>query len=97
MVFDDFLIHKRHNPSSTMQILVNGESQERDHPLTVTRLLESLDLRSEQVAVEVNLKILDRSDFATWNLEEGDKIEILSFIGGGSPQPRHRQGRKRYE
>lgn len=88
MVFDDFLIHKRYNLSSTMQIIVNGESQERDHPLTVTSLLESLDLRSEQVAVEVNLKILDRSDFETWNLEEGDKIEILSFIGGGSQQPR---------
>ena len=89
MVFDDFLIHKRYNLSSTMQIIVNGESQERDHPLTVTSLLESLDLRSEQVAVEVNLKILDRSDLETWNLEEGDKIEILSFIGGGSQQPRH--------
>lgn len=89
MVFDDFLIHKRYNLSSTMQIIVNGESQERYHPLTVTSLLESLDLRSERVAVEVNLKILDRSEFETWNLEEGDKIEILSFIGGGSPQPRH--------
>lgn len=72
-----------------MQIIVNGESQDRDCPLTVTSLLESLDLRFEQVAVEVNLKILDRSDFDTWNLEEGDKIEILSFIGGGSQQPRH--------
>jgi sulfur carrier protein len=80
-----------------MQIIVNGESQERDYPLTVTSLLESLDLRSEQVAVEVNHKILDRSDFETWNLEEGDKIEILSFIGGGSQQSRHRRGRKRYE
>jgi len=93
MVYDDFLIHKRYNLSSTysstMQIIINGESQERDHPLTVTSLLESLDLHSEQVAVEVNLKILDRSDFETWNLEEGDKIEILSFIGGGSQQPKH--------
>ena len=89
MVSDDFLIRKRDNLSSTMQIIVNGESQERDHPLTVTSLLESLDLRSEQVAVEVNLKILDRSDFENWNLKEGDKIEILSFIGGGSQQPGH--------
>ena len=80
-----------------MRIIVNGESQERDDPLTVTNLLESLDLRSERVAVEVNLKILDRSDFKTRNLEEGDKIEILSFIGGGSQQPRHSRGRTRYE
>ena len=67
-----------------MQIIINGEAQEQSHPLTVTNLLESLDLRSKQVAVEVNLKILDRSDFDTWNLQEGDKVEILSFIGGGS-------------
>ncbi|UCH90699.1 MAG: sulfur carrier protein ThiS [Nitrospirota bacterium] len=80
-----------------MRIIVNGESQERDYPLTVTNLLESLDLRSERVAVEVNLKILDRSDFKTRNLEEGDKIEILSFIGGGSQQSKHRRGRTRYE
>lgn len=85
MGLDDSLIHNSQNLSSNMQIIVNGESQEQSHPLTVTSLLESLNLRSKQVAVEVNLKILDRSDFDTWNLQEGDKVEILSFIGGGSP------------
>ena len=94
MVFDDFHPYKRLYVSSIMQIIVNGEAQERDHPLTVTTLLESLDLRSEQVAVEVNLKILNRSDFASWKLEEGDKIEILSFIGGGAPLLRHTRRKK---
>ncbi len=84
MGLDNFLIHSTKNLSSNMQIIVNGESQEQSHPLTVTNLLKSLDLHSKQVAVEVNLKILDRSDFDTWNLQEGDKVEILSFIGGGS-------------
>jgi thiamine biosynthesis protein ThiS len=67
-----------------MKIIVNGEEQEYNTPLTVTTLLQGLNLRTEQVAVEVNLNILDRSNFPTWNLQEGDKIEILSFIGGGS-------------
>ena len=80
-----------------MKIIVNGEEQEYNIPLTVTNLLQGLDLRTEQVAVEVNLKILDRSNFTTWNLQEGDKVEILSFFGGGSLQPRHVRGRKRYE
>jgi len=71
-----------------MHIIVNGESQERSNPLTVANLLESLDLRSERVAVEVNLKILDRSEFPTWNLQEGDTVEIVSFIGGGASQQR---------
>ncbi|MBA3611472.1 MAG: sulfur carrier protein ThiS [Nitrospirales bacterium] len=68
-----------------MKIVVNGEQREADEPLTVAQLLATLQLRSEQVAVEINLKILDRGDFLTWNLHDGDKVEILSFIGGGCP------------
>ena len=68
-----------------MKIVVNGEQRETEEPLTVAQLLETLQLRSEQVAVEINLKILDRGDFLKWNLHDGDKVEILSFIGGGSP------------
>lgn len=68
-----------------MKIVVNGEQHEAEEPLTVIQLLQTLNLRSDQVAVEINLKILDRDDFPTWNLHDGDKVEILSFIGGGSP------------
>ncbi|GJL70595.1 MAG: thiamine biosynthesis protein ThiS [Nitrospirales bacterium] len=68
-----------------MNIVVNGEQREAAEPLTVAELLSTLGLRSEQVAVEINLKILDRGDFLTWNLHDGDKVEILSFIGGGCP------------
>ncbi len=80
-----------------MKIIVNGEEQEHNIPLTVTSLLQGLDLRTEQVAVEVNLTILNRSDFPTWNLQEGDKVEIINFIGGGSSQQRHNRCGKRYE
>ena len=66
-----------------MQIIVNGQPREFGEPPTVTNLLYSLDLRSEQVAVEVNLQILNRTDFSSWILNEGDKIEVISFIGGG--------------
>ena len=72
------------NSCFSMKIIVNGEEQERNSSLTVASLLQKLDLRTEHVAVEVNLKILDRSDFQTWNLQEGDKVEILSFMGGGT-------------
>lgn len=67
-----------------MHIVVNGEQQEVEESLTVAHLLQKLNLRTEQVAVEINLKILDRNDFSTWTLHNGDKVEILSFIGGGS-------------
>jgi sulfur carrier protein len=68
-----------------MNIVVNGELHEVEEPLTVALLLQKLNLRTEQVAVEINLKILDRGDFPIWHLHNGDKVEILSFIGGGSP------------
>ena len=68
-----------------MNILVNGEAKDVEESLTVQDLLHSMNLRTDRVAVEINLKILDRSDFSVWNLKDGDKVEILSFIGGGSP------------
>jgi len=67
-----------------MDIQVNGESQTLQNGLTVTDLLQQLDIRTEQVAVELNLKILDRDDFSKSTLQHGDTIEILSFIGGGA-------------
>jgi len=67
-----------------MDIQVNGESQTFQDGLTVTDLLQQLDIRTEQVAVELNLQILDRDDFSTSILRHGDAIEILSFIGGGA-------------
>ncbi len=68
-----------------MNIIVNGEPQDVQGTLTVEGLLQSMDLRTDRVAVEINLTILDRSDFPTWSLKDGDKVEILSFIGGGAP------------
>ena len=48
-------------------------------------LLRELDIRTERVAVELNLEILDRKEFELRGLKEGDRLEILSFIGGGAP------------
>ncbi|GJL66435.1 MAG: hypothetical protein NPIRA05_14060 [Nitrospirales bacterium] len=67
-----------------MDIQVNGESQTLQDGLTVTDLLQQLDIRSEQVAVELNLQILERDNFSKSILRHGDTIEILSFIGGGA-------------
>ncbi|MBM4132468.1 MAG: sulfur carrier protein ThiS [Nitrospira sp.] len=70
-----------------MQIQVNGESREVKVGTTVADLLRELDIKSERVAVEVNLEILDKGGFAQRGLQEGDRVEIISFIGGGSQEP----------
>ncbi|MCY3954619.1 MAG: sulfur carrier protein ThiS [Nitrospira sp.] len=66
-----------------MHIQVNGEPRQVCEEINVTDLLRDLQLNVERVAVEVNLEILDRRDFDVKTLQEGDRIEILSFIGGG--------------
>ena len=68
---------------SRMHIQVNGEPRQVREEINVTDLLRDLQLNVERVAVEVNLEILDRGDFDAKTLQEGDRIEILSFIGGG--------------
>jgi sulfur carrier protein len=68
-----------------MQIQVNGEPRNCQYGSTVGDLLRELDIRTERVAVELNLEILDRKEFELRGLNEGDHVEILSFIGGGAP------------
>ncbi len=67
-----------------MTIHVNGESRGVGEGQTVAGLLQELDIRTDRVAVELNLEILDRKDFENRGLREGDRVEILSFIGGGA-------------
>ena len=68
----------------TVQIHVNGESKAWRSGATVADLLQDLDIKTERVAVELNLEILDRAAFAQRPLKDGDRVEILSFLGGGS-------------
>ena len=69
-----------------MRLIINGESQKFDQPLTVAELLERIGLDGRKVAVERNFEIVPRSSYANTGLIEGDKIEIVHFIGGGSLQ-----------
>ena len=66
-----------------MFITLNGEPFEIDEPLTVTDLLTRLAIDPRRVAVEHNLEILKRTLFADTTVHEGDRIEIVNFVGGG--------------
>ena len=67
-----------------IQIQVNGEQRGCQADSTVGDLLRELAIKTERVAVELNLEILDRKEFDQRRLKQGDRVEILSFIGGGS-------------
>lgn len=69
-----------------MNIIVNGEERAVDAGQTVKGLLVSIGLDPVKVAVECNLEIVPKSEFESQLLSEGDKLEIVHFIGGGSQE-----------
>ncbi len=66
-----------------MEITVNGENRQVMQGLTVSALLEDLKIPLTRVAVEVNLEIVPKAGYAGRTLQDGDKIEIVHFVGGG--------------
>ena len=66
-----------------MQLSINGEARQFDAPTTLSSLIESLGLDPRKVAIERNLEIVPRSTYAATPLADGDRIEIVHFIGGG--------------
>ncbi len=66
-----------------MDITVNGEKRRFEGPITVAGLLAALALQPRKIAVERNLEIVPKSLFDETALSDGDKIEIVQFVGGG--------------
>ncbi len=67
-----------------IQIHVNGQVRTWRSGATVADLLQELAIRTERGTVELNLEILDRAALGQRQLENGDRVEILGFIGGGA-------------
>ena len=64
-------------------LLVNGEPRPLPEPPSVAGALAALGLTTRPVAVEVNGQLIRRPDHAGARLEPGDRVEIVSFVGGG--------------
>jgi thiazole synthase len=65
-------------------ITLNGDPFDLSGPLTVSELLAALEIDARRVAVEHNLVVLKRAAFDGAVLREGDQVEIVNFVGGGS-------------
>ncbi len=66
-----------------MRIILNGENTEQEDGISIAGLLTRLNIGLERVAVEVNLDIVPKASYETCLLSDGDKIEIVHFVGGG--------------
>jgi sulfur carrier protein len=69
--------------ATSVEIQVNGETRAIAAGTTVAGLVDLLGLRREHVAVERNREIVPRSEHAATVLEAGDRLEIVTFVGGG--------------
>lgn len=67
----------------TVQITLNGQPREVPDQITIAQLLEQLKLAGRHVAVEVNLQLVPRQQHADRTLAEGDRVEIVTLVGGG--------------
>jgi sulfur carrier protein len=64
--------------------MVNGKKLEVTDGATITALLEELNINPLRVAVQLNLEIIKRERYDTTALRTGDKLEIITFMAGGS-------------
>jgi thiamine biosynthesis protein ThiS len=66
-----------------LTIRLNGEPYDIAGPVTLSALLESLDIDARRVAVERNLVVIKRQEYETTTLHGGDEVEIVNLVGGG--------------
>lgn len=71
------------SPDQFVTVLLNGEPRQVASGTAVARLLAELGLAAGHVAVEVNLQLVPRAQHARQSLAEGDRIEIVTLVGGG--------------
>ena len=66
-----------------MKLTINGETQDFADGLTISGLVEALGLHPKKVAIERNLEVVPKSLHPETVLADGDRIEIVQFVGGG--------------
>ena len=63
-------------------VKINGEFLEKDGK-TVSEMLADMDINGQRVAVEINEEIIPKAEYGETVLKDGDKVEVVRFVGGG--------------
>lgn len=66
-----------------MKLQLNGEERHVEEATTLAKFIEGLDLGNVRIAVERNFEIVPRESYAETVLVEGDRLEVVTFVGGG--------------
>lgn len=68
-----------------LRLFINGESKDfPNNPVSLAELITQLDLPASRIAIELNRAVVRRSEWEVTRLNDGDRIEIVHFVGGGS-------------
>jgi thiamine biosynthesis protein ThiS len=66
-----------------MTITLNGDPHVITGPLSISALLQQLDIDARRVAVELNLAVVKKAAYDSSVVKDGDEVEIVNFVGGG--------------
>jgi len=66
-----------------MKIVINGDEKEFEESMTLGAILKELSLESKVMAAAVNMNIVKQDQWENFVLNDGDKLELLDFVGGG--------------
>jgi thiamine biosynthesis protein ThiS len=66
-----------------MNLVINGEPRQFEGITSLASLVQSLGMKADRVAVELNRAIVPRPQWAETALKDGDRLEIVHFVGGG--------------
>jgi thiamine biosynthesis protein ThiS len=67
-----------------MKLVINGEEKSFNAGLTLAALIAQMGMKPDRVAVERNREIVPRGDWSQTQLSDGDRLEIVHFVGGGA-------------
>jgi sulfur carrier protein len=66
-----------------MELFINGNTREFSEPLSLLSLIQQLGMKPDRVAVELNRDVVAQENWEKTNLTQGDRLEIVHFVGGG--------------
>ena len=66
-----------------MNLVINGESKQFEDNISLLEVLTEINLDGKVMAAAVNMQIVKQDKWATYKLNDGDKLELLDFVGGG--------------
>jgi thiamine biosynthesis protein ThiS len=66
-----------------IKVKINGKETEMEKGATIAGLIESYGFKAERVVAEVNGSVISRETYASVSVNDGDRVELINFVGGG--------------